>query len=150
MTWKKPLAANHPRIKVVVAGDTIDMLLDTGATSELNPVAVAAMGGGPSTRASAFAAARLWDGWRKSHPSWRVVPSGELTMKADLIEVPTVTIAGYDVGPVWFAKRPDRVFDGMMRQVMDKPILASVGGPALKYFKITMDYPNQRATFEKP
>ena len=70
--------------------------------------------------------------------------------KADMIEVPTLSIAGYTVGPVWFAKRRDMVYDGMMKQLMDKPILASIGGAAFRPFKITMDYPNQRVTFEKP
>ena len=58
MTLKKPLSRNDPRIQVDVAGDTIDMLLDTGATSELTPEALAVMGPGPSTRASAFVATR--------------------------------------------------------------------------------------------
>jgi len=71
-------------------------------------------------------------------------------MKADLIGVPNVSIAGYDVGTIWFAKRPDGVYDGMMKAIMDKPILASIGGGAFRQFKLTMDYINQRVTFEKP
>jgi hypothetical protein len=58
--------------------------------------------------------------------------------------------AGFDVGTVWFAKRPGRVYDGMMKALMDKPILTSIGGTAFRQFKLTMDYVNQRVTFEKP
>lgn len=150
MTLKTPLVRDDPRIQVIVDGDTVDMLLDTGATSVLAPEAVAIVGPGPAVRASAFAAARLWDGWHTKHPDWRVVTAGEANMRADLIEVPHVSIAGYDVGAVWFAKRPDRVYDGMMRAIMDKPVLASIGGAAFRQFKMTMDYVNQRVTFEKP
>jgi hypothetical protein len=100
-------------------------------------------------RASAFATERLWNKWHRDHPAWRVVRHGELTTNADLIEVPTVNIAGYDVGPVWFAMRSDRAYDGIMMMMMDQPILAAIGGNALKTFRITMDYPNQRATFEQ-
>jgi len=149
MTLREPLWRNDPRIEVRIDGDTIGVLLDTGGTSELSPEAVKATGGGPSMRASAFATARLWNKWHKTHPSWRVVRHGELTTNADLIQVPSVNIGGYDVGPVWFAKRSDRAYDGIMMLMMDQPILAAIGGNALKTFRITMDYPNQRATFER-
>jgi len=150
MTPKTPLTRDDPRIQVIVAGDTVDMLLDTGATSVLSPEAIAIAGAGPAERASAFAAARLWDGWHQKHPEWRVISGGEANMKVDLIGVPNVFIAGYDVGTIWFAKRPDRVYDGMMKALMDKPILASIGGTAFRQFKLTLDYVNQRVTFEKP
>jgi hypothetical protein len=150
MTLKAPLTRDDPRIQVIVAGDTVDMLLDTGATSVLSPEAIAVVGAGPAVRASAFAAARLWDSWHQKHPDWRVIPGGEKNMNADLIGVPSVSIAGYDVGTVWFAKRPNSVYDGMMKALMDKPILASIGGTAFRQFKLTLDYVNQRVTFEKP
>ena len=150
MTLKTPLVRDDPRIRVIVGGDTADMLLDTGATSVLSDDAITAVGPGPAVRASAFAAARLWDGWHNKHPDWRVVTAGEANTHADLIEVPHVSIAGYDVGTVWFAKRRDQVYDGMMRAIMDKPVLASIGGAAFRQFKLTLDYVNQRVTFEKP
>ena len=124
MTLQKPLTRDDPRIQVIVDGDTVDMLLDTGATTQLTPEAVTAEGSAPAIRAGAFAAARLWDGWHSKHPEWPVVQGGEVYSKADIIRVPSVSIAGYDVGPIWFSKRRDAVYDGMMKQIMDKPILA--------------------------
>jgi len=50
MTLKKPLTRDDPRIQVIVAGDTVDMLLDTGATSELSSEAVGIVGAGPAKR----------------------------------------------------------------------------------------------------
>ena len=47
MTLKAPLVRDDPRIQVIVAGDTVDMLLDTGATSVLSPEAIAVVGAGP-------------------------------------------------------------------------------------------------------
>ena len=141
---------DDPRIQVIVDGDTIDMLLDTGATSVLSPEAIAIVEPGPAVRASAFAAAHLWDGWRSKHPDWRVIVGGEANTRADLIGVPHVWIAGYDVGTVWFAKRPDPVYDVMMKAIMDKPVRASIGGAAFRPFKLTLDYVNQRVTFENP
>ena len=149
MTLRDRQKKNFPRIRVVVAGDTISMLLDTGATSDLSADAVRVMGAGPPVRASAFVATRLWNRWRSAHPAWRTIPNGEASMKADLIEVPTVTIAGYDVGPIWFAKRRDAVYDNMMSPQMDQPVDASIGGAAFRTFRMTMDYPHQRVTFER-
>jgi hypothetical protein len=149
MTLREPPRVNHPRIQVRVAGDTIDMLLDTGASSELTSAGLQAIGGPSGWRASAFVATRQWNRWRSAHPDWRVVPMAESHTNADMIEVPSLSIAGYEVGPVWFAKRADRVYDGMMAGLMDKPIQASIGGVAFRAFRITMDYVNQRVTFER-
>jgi len=148
MTLRQPPRVNHPRIQVLVAGDTIDMLLDTGASSELTPSGLQTIGGPAGWRASAFVTTPQWNKWRATHPEWRVVPKGEAHMNADMIEVPSLTIAGYEVGPVWFAKRSDRSYAGTLR-MMDKPIQASLGGVALRPFRITMDYVNQRVTFER-
>jgi hypothetical protein len=45
-------------------------------------------------------------------------------------------------------KRPNRAYDEMMSDMTDKPILAAIGGEAMRQFKVTLDYPRQRATFE--
>jgi hypothetical protein len=149
MTTKGKLHMNHPRINVVIDGDSVDVLLDTGASSTFEANALTDVPAGPATRASAFVTARLFDKWRTKHPEWRFVQHGEAFTAADIIEVPDIRIAGFDVGPIWFAKRPNSVYDGMMAQVMDKPIAASIGGSALRTFRITLDYPNQRATFTR-
>jgi hypothetical protein len=150
MTLKSPPRRNDPRIQVEIDGDTVDVLLDSGGTSMFSDDAVAVMGGGPRTRAASFAAARLWNTWHTRHPSWRVVRNAELSTHASAIEVPAVRIAGFDVGPVWFVQRSDAAYDDMMSSMTDRPILAAIGGAALKHFRITMDYPAQRATFERP
>ena len=47
--------ANYPRIQVAIAGKTLDMLLDTGATTNLTPAALQEVHDGrPSVRATSF------------------------------------------------------------------------------------------------
>jgi hypothetical protein len=67
-----------------------------------------------------------------------------------MIEVPTVQVGGYGVGPVWFTRRPDRNFHVYMFQWMDRPPEGALGGSALQYLRVTVDYPRAVAVFEKP
>ena len=67
-----------------------------------------------------------------------------------MIEVPSISIGGHAVGPVWFTVRPDRNFHQFMSRWMDRRIEGAVGGSAFRYFRITLDYPNAVAEFEKP
>jgi hypothetical protein len=69
---------------------------------------------------------------------------------ADLIEVPEVAIAGQHVGPVWFERRNVGTFEDYMSRWMDQPIVGALGGNALGFFRVTIDYPNAVAFFERP
>ena len=66
-----------------------------------------------------------------------------------MIQVPSVQIAGYNAGPVWFVRRPDRNFHEFMSQWMDRRIDGALGGSLLKYFAVTVDYPNAVAYFRR-
>ena len=140
---------NFPRIQAVIDGQTLDLLFDTGATSPLTPAAVAAMGGPDSVRAASFITTTTFERWRSRHPDWRVVERGESGTGESLIEVPEVTVAGYRVGPVWFTRRADRNFHEFMTRFMDRRIEGALGGSALHYFTVSVDYPNATATFER-
>ena len=67
-----------------------------------------------------------------------------------MIEVPVITVAGLTAGPVWFTVRADKNFHEYMSQWMDRRIEGALGGSALRYYRVTVDYPNRRATFETP
>lgn len=137
-----------PRIRVAVDGDSLDLLFDTGATTRLTDSAVAAVGDGrPASRAASFIVRTVFDGWHRRHPAWRVVARAEAGSGADMIEVPAVAVGGLAVGPVWFTARADRNFTAYMSQWMDRPIVGALGGSALRYFRVDVDYPNRRATF---
>ena len=142
------------RIRVAVDGDSLDLLFDTGATLKLTDsarVTLAAWGfAGPAERATSFIAQSVFDRWRSDHPNWRVIERADVAFGTQhpIIEVPRLAVAGYEVGPVWFTMRSTRSFQGMST-AMDAPIVGALGGSALKYFRITVDYPSGTATFER-
>lgn len=141
---------HFPRISVAVAGDSLDMLFDTGATMVLTDSTLAVLGDGrPARRASSFISAVVFDRWRAEHPKWRVIERAT-SFGTDLIEVPEVKIAGQCVGPIWFERRRAGVFEDWMSKWMDRPIVGALGGNALRYFRVTIDYPRAVAVFERP
>jgi len=142
---------NYPRIQVSVAKTTLDLLLDTGATTNLTPAALRDVGDGrPAIRATSFIVAGVFDRWRVQHPEWQVIEHAEAGSGQAMMLVPRVTVAGYTVGPVWFTRRSDAAFHTFMSQFMDKQIDGSLGGDALRHFRVTLDYPNAVAVFEEP
>lgn len=141
----------YGRIHMIVDGETIDMLLDTGATTTLTDTALAALGGGPKERATSFITKTVFERWRAKHPDWRVIDKADVTANnAPMIEVPEVTVGGYEVGPVWFTWRPDDAFHKWMAQWMDKPSEGALGGDAYRTLRVSVDWVTGVATFEKP
>ncbi len=141
---------HFPRIRVTVLADTLDLLFDTGATMLLTDSARAEIGDDrPARRAASFISAVVFDGWRKDHPTWHVVENAT-SFGAAIIEVPAVDIAGHLVGPVWFERRPARTFERNMSRMMDRQIVGALGGNALGFFRVTIDYPNAVAIFQRP
>lgn len=138
------------RLRVAVDGDSLDLLFDTGASTLLTDSARTAVGDGrPTSRAASFITRTVFDGWRRRHPDWRVIVGAETGSGADMIEVPALSVAGFTVGPVWFTARPDRAFTEYMSQWMDRSIVGALGGSALHYLRVTVDYQNRRATFAR-
>lgn len=142
-------ATSFPRISVVVDGDTLHLLFDTGATGALSPAAVAALGDTlPPVRATSFITTEVLNRWRERHPEWRVLANADETIRGmRMIEVPEVSIAGFRVGPVWFTERPDPNFHQYMSQWMDRRVDGALGGNALRFFRVTVDYPAAVAHF---
>lgn len=141
---------HFPRVTAVVDGDSLDLLFDTGATISLTAAALATLDdGGPAQRGTSFITQSVFTEWRDAHPDWRVVDSADMLGNAPMIEVPRVTIAGHEVGPVWFTMRPDRAFHEWMAQWMDRPLDGALGGSALRYFRVLVNYPGAYAVFER-
>ena len=139
-----------PRITVSIAGDLVPMLLDTGATTWLTDDAATAIGdGGPAVRATSMVTASRIVRWQADHPTWRVIEMAQRGSGARMIEVPEVTIAGIIVGPVWFTERPDSNFTSMMSSMMSGPVEGALGGNAFQTLRMTIDYDQARAFFER-
>lgn len=142
---------NFPRIRAQVDDDSLDLLFDTGATVTLTDSALALLGdAGPSERATSFIVQSVFDRWHAHHPDWRVIERAEARTGMSMIEVPHVSVGGQTVGPVWFTVRPDANFRDWMSQWMDRRIDGALGGSALQYLRVTVDYPHSVAVFEQP
>jgi hypothetical protein len=141
---------SYGRIQIEVSGETLDMLFDTGATVDLVPEAVQALGPGQAQRATSFITESVFARWRAAHPEWRVVaPADKTANGAPMIEVPAIRVGGYDVGPVWFTWRPDSAFHEFMAQYMDKAAEGALGGSGLKYFRVGADWVHGVVTFAR-
>jgi len=140
---------HFPRLDVIVDGDTIPTLLDTGAKIALSDDAATIMRQEGEVAGSFIISTHL-DRWRRDHPDWRVIEGGDVHLDMDLIEVPEVTVAGHTVGPVWFARRPDRNFTEYMSQWMDQPVEGAVGGSCFRHFEsVVVDYVARKAYFQR-
>jgi hypothetical protein len=143
--------SGFPRLGVRVADDSVDLLFDTGATMNVADSALAVLADGrPARRAGSFIVASTFDRWRRDHPTWRVIERAEAPTGSAMIEVPEMEIGGYHVGPVWFTSRRDADFHRAMDRLMDRPVVGSLGGSALRYFAVTVDYPRAVASFARP
>ena len=142
---------NFARIQIEVDGEILDFLLDTGASNILSKEVLKQINdGGPAERATSFLTQSVFERWHKKHPEWRALENIETLTGAAMIEVPAVKIGGFTVGPVWFTVQPDPDFHTKMDQLMDKPAEGALGGSALHYLRMTVDWPNAVAVFERP
>jgi hypothetical protein len=142
---------HFPSLRIEVDGAPLDVLFDTGATVLLTDSALAQLDdGGPSARGTSFIVESVFERWRQRHPDWRVIDHADTRGDGPMIEVPQISIAGHTAGPVWFTMRPDRNFHEYMSQWMDRRIDGALGGSALRYFRVIVDYPDAVAVFEKP
>lgn len=150
---KNPQGAHehiHPRFPVVVDGDTLQMVFDTGAQTALSDNAKYALA--PEHQLQrvgiSFIMRSVFLKWRTDNPDWKVVEEGDKGYNdTPIIQVPSVSIAGQESGPVWFAVRDDRIYNDHMLQMMDAPVHGSIGGNALQYFDVIVDYPAAQAEF---
>lgn len=144
-------AGNFARIPVEIDGEVVDFLFDTGATNLLpDDVLKQINDGGPAERATSFLTRSTFEKWHKKHPEWRALDNIKTLSGTAMIEVPSITIGGFKVGPVWFTVQPDLAFHQYIAQFMDKPTEGAIGGSALHYLRVTVDWPNAIAVFERP
>lgn len=150
LAFKK--GAAFPRILVTIDGEELPLLFDTGAMVTLSPAAQQALGDGPAVRGGSFITTRTFDKWHARHLDWRVLADADQIggHALRMIEVPAVTVGGFTVGPAWFAERPDKNLDQFMSGFMSAHVEGALGGSALHYVRVTVDYPHAVAVFDKP
>ena len=144
-------STHFPSIAVEVDGETLDMLFDTGATATLTASSAPVFDLPPGTHiGTSFIEKAKFERWKQRHPDWRVLEQADAKggQQRRMIEVPVVVIAGHRVGPVWFAEQPPGAFQDYLAQWMDRPTWGAIGGSALEYFRVVVDYPAAQAWFE--
>jgi hypothetical protein len=134
-------------MQISVDGENLDVLFDTGATSVLSVEAQKELKKTSAFVSSSFIRESVFNTWKEKHPTWKIIVAGDRFGNQDLIQVPVVMVAGKKVGPVWFAKRADKVYDEGMSQYMDCKCAGAIGGNVLKDFEIILDYPKKEAWF---
>lgn len=143
---------HFPSIEVEIDGEILPMLYDSGATATTTDNSASIFGVAPGTNVgTSFIEHEVFERWTKAHPDWRVIEAADLKGKQErrMIEVPEVTIAGLSVGPVWFSEQPKGAFQSYMARMMDRPTWGALGGSALKYFRVVIDYPGSAAYFQR-
>jgi hypothetical protein len=78
---------------------------------------------------------------------WRVIEGGDTLLDEAMIEARGVSIAGREIGNVWFTRRTDQNFE-WMSGFMDRAVDGAIGGNALRFFRVSVDYPGAVAVFE--
>lgn len=143
---------HQPRMSVEIDGKTHDMLFDTGATAWYSEEAKRQVGIKDSHFcAASFLRRSVFDNLKKKHPDWKVMLAGDkFGGGSDLIEIPSIRVGAYSVGPVWFAARKDEVYNWYSKELMDQNIDGAIGGNVFKHFIVTIDYPKALLHFEKP
>lgn len=143
--------SHFPSMDIQIAGEVLPVLLDTGATASTTSASAPVFGVEPGEGVgTSFIEHEVFERWQRANPDWRVLENADQKVEQQrrMIEVPEVVIAGHAVGPVWFAEQPPGAFQRYMARWMDRPTWGAIGGSALRYFRVVIDYPRASACFE--
>lgn len=135
---------HFPRVMAVIDGDSLPLLFDTGAHVATTAASRRALRTDGPTHATSFIADSIFGRWRRTHPDWQVVDSADARGGAAMILVPSVRLAGVDLGPAWFTRRADANFGDFMSRWTDRPVVGALGGSAFAHAEFTLDYPAAR------
>ncbi|MCP3893540.1 MAG: hypothetical protein GY706_02780, partial [Bacteroides sp.] len=134
-----------PSVEIEIEGQTIPMLFDTGASAWPSENAKEVLGVDVDQVATSFIITSIFDKWVEDHPDWVVIDKACTLSQEPMIRVPSVKLGNRIVGPVWFTKRANRNFHDYMSSMMDRRIDGALGGSALQYIRIIVDYPSEVA-----
>jgi hypothetical protein len=137
---------NLPRITILIGGEQIPVLFDSGATTMLTPAALQVLADDkPALRATSMISHSVFERWHARFPEWQVVDDAQLGTHSRMILVPSVEITAVKSAPVWFTERSDDAFAKFMSPMMSAEVKGSLGGNAMGALIVTIDYPNSRA-----
>lgn len=139
------IVGGEPRITIWVEDEPIDMALVTGA-----PTFTIKFQGNtqPSYSGSSYLAKSFVDQLLHDHPDCCSVVINDHQNR--MIEVQKIKVAGWLIGPVWFAEVPDAYFSHSssgLGRVVDKPVHGAAGPNIFGHFSMTLDYRKENAWF---
>jgi hypothetical protein len=143
-------AHRFPRMFIEVDHQQLPMLLDTGATTFETRKNNAGESEDITLVGTSFISESIFRQWQKNHPDWQIKFEHYQGMKQEMIEVPSVTLAGFKTGPVWFTLRPDTNFHDYMSSMMSDHVEGAIGGSAFQYFSMIINYPASEVIFWRP
>jgi predicted aspartyl protease len=129
--------SHFPRTEIVVDGKTYGLLLDTGASFTM-------------------VSEELLKAWGAAHPDWPRYPGayGEAaTLGGQTLEtmfVPDAKWGPYLFGRFGVTSQRKGTFEDWMSSSMTSPIIGSLAGNVLKYYRLELDYSNQTLYVSKP
>ena len=137
-------ASDFPAIILKIDGESLPLLLDTGATAMPTSAGQAAQHL-PTVNGigvTSYITRSLLERWHARHPEWRVISNGDrLLPNTRLIEVPNVELGDVPIGPVWFTERPDVNFGPTRMSLwMGQTVVGAAGANIYGRFRITLDY----------
>ncbi len=132
---------HFPRLEVIIAGDTLSMVLKTGSNVILDESAQASLNHPDPLFPAGLISESVAANWVDIHPDWPVYENADSNYGSDLIEVPEVQIGPHTAGPVRFAIRRDEAFIDWFSQFTDKPVVGALGADAFRGAHITLNYP---------
>ena len=141
---------HQPTMSIEIDGKKYFMLFDTGATANYSSDARKTIKLKDQFCGASFMKASLFDLLSKKYPLWKIIKSGDhFSGGSDLLKIPAIKVGGHIVGPIWFAKRSNAVYEKYSKKYVDRPIDGAVGGNILKNFLVTIDYIGNQIRFDK-
>jgi hypothetical protein len=132
-----------PRITIWVGDESIDMVLKTGAPAFHNKSPPDVQ---PAYSGSSFLAKSSIDQLLHDRPDCCSVVIDDHQNR--MIEIQKIKIAGWLVGPVWFAELPDAFFSRYSSdggREVDMPVHGVAGPSIFDHFSMTLDYQTEKA-----
>ncbi len=128
-------------LNVVIAGDTLPMVLKTGSNIILSDEAQDALNHPDPLLPAGLISGSVAERWLDANPRWTVIHQADRLYGGDLIEVPEIRIGPHTAGPVRFAVRRDEDLTEWISQFTDESIVGALGPDAFRDAHITINYP---------
>jgi hypothetical protein len=134
-------------IDVSVAGETLTLLLDTGATARVRSRVKSMMPDAAPVHQVCLIETTLLSTWHRMHPEWKYVDAA-FDVAGDPAAAPAILVPDLRLGPAralptWFVARRDASTFAAVSKQMRKTVVGDLGGDALRRWRVTFDLKNE-------